>query len=255
MLLCNDFVFLHFPKTGGSFVTVVVKKVAERVPWFHCIDTEDEGTKHLGVDHIPAGHHDKQLVICVRNVFDHYISFYKFNWWTTHQDSVFVDERMQQYFPHYPDISFPEFVLALNDWYLTNRSDQAVREFTRHDVGYMTWFFLHLTKKNPYDIAVNLDSLTDTDLKELFGGMAFLHQENLNSDIHAFLRSRGLPEAELAFILEQAPENVTPDRRGLSPERRKNFTPEMARLILHKERLLFRLFPRYAVEVAEFQAP
>jgi hypothetical protein len=67
MLVTKDFVFVHVPKTGGTFVNNLVKQHAE-VEW--------EGPLHATYDMLPDEYRDLPAVAFVRNPFTWYPS-----WW------------------------------------------------------------------------------------------------------------------------------------------------------------------------------
>lgn len=73
MILSKHFVFLHFPKTGGSFVRKIFKYSAPR-SW----ELISPG-KHLDYVHCPDSHRSLPVFGFVRNPFDWYVSWYIFS--------------------------------------------------------------------------------------------------------------------------------------------------------------------------------
>lgn len=73
MVLSKYFVFLHFPKTGGSFVRKIFNYSAPR-SW----ELTSPG-KHLDYVHCPDTHKSLPVFGFVRNPFDWYVSWYIFS--------------------------------------------------------------------------------------------------------------------------------------------------------------------------------
>ena len=73
MILTKHFVFLHYPKTGGSFVRKIFKNSAPR-SW----ELTSPG-KHLDFVHCPESHKSLPVIGFVRNPFDWYVSWYIFS--------------------------------------------------------------------------------------------------------------------------------------------------------------------------------
>lgn len=72
MFLTKHFVFLHFPKTGGSFVRTLL---SEHAP----ADWELQVLSlHPTIRDIPASHENLPVFGYVRNPFDWYVSWYSF---------------------------------------------------------------------------------------------------------------------------------------------------------------------------------
>jgi hypothetical protein len=69
MLITREFVFLHIPKTGGTFLRSVC---AEHFP------VVDEGIKHGGLRAIPERFRQLPRFTLVRNPWDWHVSFYAY---------------------------------------------------------------------------------------------------------------------------------------------------------------------------------
>lgn len=70
MLLCDHFVFVHFLKTGGTFVKQTLMRHAP-ADW-HCVDLDG----HPSVQAIPPSHRHLPRFGFVRNPWDWYVSAY-----------------------------------------------------------------------------------------------------------------------------------------------------------------------------------
>jgi hypothetical protein len=88
MILCNKFVFLHLPKTGGSFVRELL---TQHAPEAWEISLHDN---HPTVRDIPASHADLPIFGLVRNPFDWYVSWY--HYLKQHRNDPFFEHVSQQ---------------------------------------------------------------------------------------------------------------------------------------------------------------
>jgi len=73
MVLSKYFVFIHFPKTGGSFVRKIFDFTAPK-SW-----ELSSPAKHLHISHCPDTHKSLPVIGFVRNPYDWYVSWYVFS--------------------------------------------------------------------------------------------------------------------------------------------------------------------------------
>lgn len=85
MLLTRDFVFLHVPKTGGTFVRRVLLDHAP-APW-EVVEARD----HATVREIPASYAHLPRLTFVRNPFSWYVSWYHFHLTRAERQPFFDD--------------------------------------------------------------------------------------------------------------------------------------------------------------------
>ncbi len=78
MLICDRFVYIHMPKTGGTFVRHALTKLLAKcdIAFF-----DDQDNKHAGVERIPDRYRHLPVLATIRNPFDHLVSLYEFGWW------------------------------------------------------------------------------------------------------------------------------------------------------------------------------
>ena len=98
MIFTDRFVYVHEPKTGGTFVTSALFRLygLKWTRWTHLRDAVfreararhpkygalvHDGNKHGLCRSIPAAHKAKPVLATVRNPFDLYVSQYEFGWW------------------------------------------------------------------------------------------------------------------------------------------------------------------------------
>ncbi|MGE3172362.1 MAG: hypothetical protein AB7O97_07020 [Planctomycetota bacterium] len=72
MILSDHFVFLHVPKTGGTFVRRILERYAPK-SWNVVM-----GDDHANRDNIPASHAHLPILGFVRNPYSWYVSWYHF---------------------------------------------------------------------------------------------------------------------------------------------------------------------------------
>ena len=245
IIVNNAFVYIHHPKTGGTFVTEMLKRVASTSKEFTI--QELPGLKHAGVRKIPDEHRHLPILINVRNVFEHYVSRYTFRWWADpgHYQKRFNMEKVRKDFQDFPEIGFAEFLRLINDWsYPRNFPRKKKDKLSRLEIGYNTWTLARLLIKNPVRLLERLDELDDQQLLDEFLKVRFLRTENLNSDLYNLLKGLGLKQEILSPILDSGPILPKKGGRGKGKETWHNyFTQDDIDFVRHKDRLYFRLFP------------
>jgi hypothetical protein len=83
MILCSKFVFLHLPKTGGSFVRELL---THHAPAAWQVSLHDN---HPTIRDIPVTHQHLPIFGLVRNPFDWYVSWY--HYLKTHRSDPFFN--------------------------------------------------------------------------------------------------------------------------------------------------------------------
>ena len=124
MILTDDFVFLHPPKTGGTFVGAMIARLYPtrrrqllegakgRRPLGH---PAREGVHKHGPRHqIPSSHAHLPVLATVRSPFETYVSDYHFAEWAKGRGnpefSRFDWGRIEREFPDFPDQSFAQYL-------------------------------------------------------------------------------------------------------------------------------------------------
>lgn len=131
MLITPDFVYLHFAKTGGSFVAEHLKKayssnssklsraISQLTGYTESlINTADylswNVPHHAPAEKIPFAFRRKRIVSNIRNPFDRYVSRYYYGGWKVES------EHTHRLWPNglpakWPELSFQEFIDSLTD--------------------------------------------------------------------------------------------------------------------------------------------
>lgn len=179
------------------------------------------------------------MLSIIRGPLDYYVSFYHYGWWATHPEDSFTDvEAVKRAYPHFPDLSFEEFV-TLIDAHARDFSDLGDRPLDGRP-GYYTTQILLSYFRDPKAAYARLDEryLEAGDWARDMFDVHFLRTANLNEDLARFLKKRGASKAFLSALRARAP--VLP---GMERERRPDrnledyYTPDLREFILLKERL------------------
>lgn len=268
MILSSEFVFIHQPKTGGSFVTEVLAEVysgqagREFTNWY----------KHGGVEDIPPEYRAKSIVTTLRNPFDFYASHYRFGWWIGRElvPRIFpfwLENDMRTRCAAYPDITFEEFMDGAlrfcHPQLVPGKLAPAAREMR---LGPLTLTMLNYSL--PEFAAILERFFISHDSAEIKRGIAktrFLHTESLNADTYRWLLDLGVTAASADPVLFKGkvqPLN-TPNgeilARGHGQPRSEHwssiFTPTTRKAVVENEWLFLELFPEYAwpAECVQFE--
>lgn len=270
MVITDKFVYIHLPKTGGSFVVAALWKLYGRADisfglwpmlkliFFIPVQFPSElgpltfaAYKHSGCKRIPAAHRGKAILSNMRHPLDYYVSQYEFGWWKRPFYRLYYYRRIPGFrrkYPHFPDLSFTEFLevwtTAINHRTHTDFYDPAA-------VGYFTNIFINCFFKDPKRVLSqwNTAYLESGAYQKDMYPIDFLHTHDLNRQLYDYLQRQGYPPERLTFITDM--DRVLPGGKGRTKEQKwqKYYSPELIELILQKDRLLFELFPMYREKV------
>ncbi|MGB5898939.1 MAG: sulfotransferase family 2 domain-containing protein [Geitlerinemataceae cyanobacterium] len=269
MLLTDKFVYIHYPKTGGSFVTNRLFKLHDRTGYQNkhlrkigkflgntgggLIDTAKEGAQHNTCREIPFGFRGKPIVSTIRNPYDRYVSGYLYGWWKRYPEQFAGDvEAVVKAFPNYPNLSFDDYVRISNDF-------NAFRKIPTPDldpgnpIGQRTYETINVFFKPSPDRVLSKiaeDYITSQNYQQDMYSVRFLRMENLNRELYEFLVEVGYPPEKAEFILES--EKVLPGMQvGTIPREDKDwqdyYTPELKAFVRQRDRMFFQMFPEYDV--------
>jgi hypothetical protein len=251
MILTPHFVYIHQPKTGGTFVTHVLSRL---------YGTEHQGNSrgfknvnlHGTCSDIPDEYRRKPIVATVRNPYDRYVSQYRFGWWKRYPDAYCGADEMRALYPHYPDISFEQFVYLANTRFLNCHQGQATGYVNRNfaygqELGWHTEQFVRFFFRDPQAAYARIDedTLNRESFREDMFDVHFIATENLNYGLHSFLLQHGHHPGQLKFVLTAR--KVFPQEGGREPGDcwKDYYTPELKAFVRQRERLIFTLFPGY----------
>ena len=264
MFVTNQFVFLHQPKTGGTFVSAILARLhqarGDRVetvflepgqaptpaaPPDGCVWRVMIAGRHQHGRRadIPEALRSRTLVATVRNPYDRYPSQYEFAWWRTLPEMFGAVADVRQRYPKYPDLTFEEFVRLTNA-----ASVPACPGRPGPTVGFHTHQFVEAFAKDPdrawravCEGAGVARLAADTD------GIIFLDQTSLNAELQAFLLDMGYTAKEVAFIRDA--DRIWPPEGGRTADQdwTRYYSPDLKAYIRQQERALFERFPQFDV--------
>lgn len=258
MLITDKFVYIHQPKTGGTFVTSVLKKL------YGCKSLDDKPTgllrrmfgtrfcpvieinKHGRCAQIPRRYRGKPIVASIRNPYDRYVSQYEFKWWHAHPESIAAEKEIKQMFPSYPDLTFEEFVLLRNTFFVVGKKEGFAegRHPGWHSEQFIKFFFRDYERVLS---GMNQQYFDSGAFRRDMFPVRFLNTSSLNRDLHEFLREMGHTEEEVSFILSSGKIYPREGGRDKGKAWEKYYSPELKDLVRKREWLLFDLFPEFDV--------
>jgi hypothetical protein len=155
-------------------------------------------------------------------------------------------EGLLKKYPHYPDISFEDFLQISNTFFLGEPNTRFMSEdrLGRHTAQFIRYFYTDPAKISEIDAAYLAKKCYQRDLHPT---LRFTFTDQLNQGLHDFLIETGYQRDEIAFILEH--EKIFPKEGGRSEAQKwqKYYTPELKAWLRHRERMLFEMFPNFDV--------
>ena len=263
MVITKDFVFIHMPKTGGTFVKEMLRKVylgyryrsdesdftfkdkcfhlrmrflrkLSLSPWVDTI-----GDKHGRCTDIPLEYKSLPILSCIRNPFDWYVSSYEFQSWRKYPE--LYPGILEN--PQFPNLSFREFVQQLETSERVNLFNRGVTAVDP-TIGRFTTFFINFYFRRPNEV---LQSVANLESKECIARemypVTFLHTGTLNRDLSEYLSQFTSRKRALRFVESEKP--ILPTHRT---HWRDYYDADLMAEIRERDRLIFSLFPEYAAE-------
>jgi hypothetical protein len=262
MIFTDRFVYVHEPKTGGSFVTAALLRL-HGLEWSRRLRVEAmlrghvtrgggpygsftyHNLKHGTCSQVPPPHRGKPVLATVRGPYEMYVSQYEFGWWRRREVrrhfAAVPDFRRR--FPRFPDLSFPEFV----ELWDAAMGDPAEGE-GETDRGAWTRQFIRFYFREPE----RARSWPDDVLRDPAARRAamprihFVRTDRLREGLHAFLVDQGYRPEDAGLVLEMG--KVLPGK-GRSNDQRweRYYTPGLKDRVRRRERLLLEIFPGFDV--------
>ncbi|EYD76096.1 hypothetical protein Rumeso_02285 [Rubellimicrobium mesophilum DSM 19309] len=275
MLLTDRLVYVHMPKTGGTFVTSVLERLHQPSPnrlqglWHRARRhlgrpwAEAPGKygrlrnvepKHGTCHDIPASHAGLPVLSCMRGPWEWYVSQYEFSWWKRIGQydpndpstpagwaieralPAFVKER-----PHFPDIGFAEFVE------LCDRAADIYNGETGTDFGLFTHGFVRYFYRDPPAVLRRLSDryLASAEHAGDRFDVTFLSTERLNADLQRALVRFGYEPDDVAFVGQLG--KILPMGIGRREDQRweRYYDEALKASVRQRDRFVFRMFPDY----------
>lgn len=262
MLITDQFVMLHNPKTGSTFARNVVMDLhASRVAAGSAyrrmlrrigIRTLPASVKELILPHarvtavpkkpnphgtfaqIPDEYRDRKVVSIVRNPYSWLLSSYEFGWWKQHPNVPLP--MLRQHIPSFPNLSLDDYVKLCE----LDAACRVGKDLASTAAGLETIQFIQMFFKHPPAVLAGLTQ-SYIDSSQVFDDIAdiyFLRQEHLNEDLALFLAQHGFSAEEADSIRHRPRANVTPS--GIT-DRSRLWTPTARAYVRDRERLIFRI--------------
>ena len=242
MICTDDFVFLHYPKTGGTFVADVLEELLQKSG-----RRFEKASRHTMRHELSGVHADKKILTCVRNPYDLRVSQYRYRWWCSTEAKPSTKDIRKHFWP-YKKMSFEQFLDAW-DWYLAGMQRDARTNAYVKTMGQFSMKFIWFFTRHPASVIADLDDnyLSTSAIREEVNNIHFLTTETLNAGLCEFLLSVGYGEDEVAFI--RSKEKILPPctHRQEHETWESFYTPSLKAMVRHRERMLFDLFPQFDV--------
>jgi len=255
VIITERFVYIHMPKTGGTFVEAALERLLSSQKTLYIDTATDSGRlklrakdQHQTVSQIPSVFRDRPIVFTVRNPYDHYVSFYEFAWWKDHPGDTFDERRIRRRYPHYPEITYREFLEAGFDWEMLDEryiESRLARRLHDAGVGPLTFDYIRFLFDQPDQVLENLDCYLSEDHCRRASNIHFIRMERLNRELYDFLLSVGYESEQTRFVLEMDKIYPSWGNKKRTDDWTSYYTPDMKRLIREQENRLFGMFPDY----------
>lgn len=284
MIITDRFVFIHQPKTGGTFVREALLRA-------HGFASEDgsrlesgdnpnrvgEGPYgplsldshiHARCRDIPEPHRGKRVLAAIRNPYDWYVSHYTFGWWKgpkrVRQFRRTIPDLDDRY-PSFPEVSFADFVDFTNRAYpvfpeLGFGGSRELSSILHPDlegplprgadgIGAMTQEFVDFYFGDPACALSRLDEayISSGSYRADMFDVHFVRTDRLNHELQDFLVGEGYQAEDVSFISDL--ERIHPHGVGRASHEtwETYYTPELKQFVRRQERHLFLLFPEFDV--------
>lgn len=246
MIFTDRFVYVHEPKTGGTFVTSALLRlhgIRWRL-WTHAISTLKpqlvyetpygrliyDNNKHGTCREIPLVHRSKPVLATIRNPYDLLVSQYEFGWWKRREIVKYLRRvpGFAEDYSRFPNLSFAEFVRLMNAAFGAREARSG------EPLGWCTTQFIKFYFEQPDKVFELIDDeyISTGEYKSAMFDLHFLRTNELNKGLHGFLLQHGYAEENLRFIFDM--QRVLPLGKGRSDAQRweKYFNPELKRSTL-----------------------
>jgi len=251
MIVTDNFVYLHLPKTGGTFITEILKKVNELFPQLKV--KELKKLKHKGIKSIPEFAKGLPIVTSIRPPHDHYISRYEFKWWRRADKKEYRPDLVRMRFPSFPNLCFSDFIRYRSDWDVIPlsrfknkiRREQFRTVLKRNNIGFNSFELIDLICKDSYNIFCKINELTEKQIEEIKKNISFLFQPTLSEDLYNFLLKSGIPDDIALISLSSG--KILPKFQGANLKKNNcsYYSKNDISYVFHIDRIIFRMFKKF----------
>jgi len=262
MYVTPRFVFLHLPKTGGTFVERALQRLepgrgrtlANRVARKLGLCVTVELPQHGTYRDTPVAVRGRPMLTVLRNPLDQYVSEFHFDRHHDHPEQFGGSNPViRARWPRFPDLSFDEFVRYMNTERTTMKFPGLPPE---QQPGLFSQIFIQFFAINPNQLARDLTPelvRSGAIRRYLCPELHVLFTHQLNDGLYTFLKSMGYPERRVGWIKRQGrvlPEGGQKQAKGRAGDDRwpSRYTPELMQYVVQREWVLFELYPELRVD-------
>ena len=259
MIITDKFVYIHMPKTGGSFVTDALFQLYDFKwnKWEHIkLATFQQrkkkasngwiaitAGKHFGCSKIPDEYSNLPILTTIRNPFDYYVSQYEFGWWKRKQWFKYYQALpgFNDRYKDFPNLSFRQFMQLMCEAF----NPPGARDLEDDNTpGRYSFEFINMYFKDPQSCypKISENYASSEEIQQDMFKVHFIFTRYLNDQLHEYLLDAGYPEEDISFITTK--EKVLPLGKGRSKTQKwqQYYDAELLELVAKKDAFLFRLF-------------
>jgi hypothetical protein len=230
MFETDNIIFIHFPKTAGTFVHNFIKDQCQTKPEIIKNTFKSYGlpNKHSTISIENKKKLNKHVLGIIRNPFDLYVSWYT---WSFTSRRIFTLWK-KDIFKEYRDVkSFRKWLkLALTKHFYNTQipknydEDIDTKNYIDLDIGYLTWLFLKMYYWSDFNFLANskLNYIADSYVKT----------ETLYDDLSNYF----------SFEKKVFDEYQKINKTKRHTDYRKYYDDELKELVYYKDRYLFNKF-------------
>ncbi len=230
MIATEDFIFIHAPKTGGTFVTKVLNEL-------YSDNLKEIAHKHAYAKEIPKEYRDLERLLVLREPLKWYESHYLYGWWRRYPQTFpgFKEENIE-------NLSFLDFIKLWNKHWA-----DEVKNFEKEDLrfGKLSYVTILYIFENPDTILKDILQNGVENFWDRFqipDNITILKTSNLNEGLFRFL-SKFMPKEKIAPIKKLKRIRPNDDPRG-EKEIKIEINDKIVEYISFKEPILKELLER-----------
>ena len=208
MFLCNRFVFVHLPKTGGTFVRTLLSEFIPK-DWDVAINPGHGTTKE-----IPETYKNLPVIGFIRNPWDYYVSWYNY-FLTRHKQDPGI-EPGSDLFLVASDSGRNDFKTTI----LNTLKNDVLRSL---DIGGLSYLYLGM-------YGINLEQVYKPPHNTLIGKI-----EHIRSDLVRMLGDVGV---EISAEFQNQIQSRPATNKFEHPYYREYYDDELRELIQYKDRII-----------------
>jgi hypothetical protein len=242
MFETKDIIFIHLPKTGGTFVHKFIEDQCAKNPDFikTYFKNPGHGYKHATINLEEKKIRKKHVLGTVRNPFDHYVSWYSWSFRSGNIMAVKKDKLFEEWREFRNKFKNPKDTEGFRYWlkmilskYFINspipsnqNSKNNSRSYLEDDIGHSTWLFLKMYYQS------DLSYLKNPELNLIVD--SYIRTEHLYEDLIKHFRF--LKEDFDNFKIKKINSSNRLDNY------RDYYDDELIELVYHKDKYLFDKF-------------